>query len=120
MCLLRSPDFISYVVVAAIFLCPNFQQNKGVVNVELALSLGEKSKTLKGGQNPEKILRLWNGALECNKVHAQRGRREKEWERRETETVFYGRRSKRVVVVGRGQALMSCNLISGKTTKTKP
>jgi hypothetical protein len=52
-----------------------------------------------------------------HKVHAQRGRREKEWERRETETVFYGRRSKRVVAVGRGQALVSCNLIPGKKQK---
>ncbi len=59
-----------------------------------------KKKTINGGQNLEKTLRLWNGALECNKVHAQRGRREKEWERLETETIFYGRRSKRVVAVG--------------------
>ncbi len=81
MCLLRSPDLISYVVVAAIFLCPNSQQNKGVVNVELglSLSLGEKNKTINWGQNPEKTLRLWNGP--------ERGRREKEWERRDTETV---------------------------------
>jgi len=28
--------------------------------------------------------------------------------------------SKRVVAVGRGQALVSCNLIPGKTTETKP
>jgi hypothetical protein len=42
MCLLRSPDLISYVVVAAIFLYPNFQQTKGVVNVELGLSVLEK------------------------------------------------------------------------------
>jgi hypothetical protein len=86
----------------------------------VSLSLGEKNKTVNWGQNPEKTLRLWNGALECNNIQAQRGRREKEWERRETETFFYGRRSKRVVAVGRGQALVSCNLIPGKTTETKP
>jgi hypothetical protein len=45
-CLLRSPDLISYIVVAAIFLCPKFQQNKGVVNVELALTLSEKKEKL--------------------------------------------------------------------------
>ncbi len=85
------------------------------------LSLSRRKKqNYERGQNPEKILRLWNGALECNKVHAQRGRREKEWERRETKTVFYGHRSKRVVAVGRGQALMSCIVIPGKTTETKP
>jgi hypothetical protein len=44
----------------------------------LSLSLGEKRKIINWGQNPEKTLRLWNGALECNKVQAQRGRREKE------------------------------------------
>jgi hypothetical protein len=79
-----------------------FNKNKGVVIVELglSLSLGEKRKTINWGQNPEKPLRLWNGALECNKVQAQRGRREKEWEIRETETFLYGRRSKRVVAVG--------------------
>jgi hypothetical protein len=86
----------------------------------VSLSLGEKSKTINWGQNPEKILRLWNGALECNKVQTQRGRREKEWERRKTETFFDGRRSRRVVAVGGGQAFVSCNLIPGKTTETKP
>jgi hypothetical protein len=45
----------------------------------VSLSLGEKNKTINWSQNPEKTLRLWNGP--------ERGRREKEWERRETETV---------------------------------
>jgi hypothetical protein len=90
-----------------------------LLSLSLSLSLGEKRKTINSGQNSEKPLRLWNGALECNKVQAHRGRREKEWERRETETFSYGRRSKRVVAVGRGQALVSCNFIPGKTTETK-
>jgi hypothetical protein len=49
MCLLRSRDLISYLTVAAIFLCPSFQQNKGVVNVELGLSLSEKKAKLSTG-----------------------------------------------------------------------
>jgi hypothetical protein len=50
---LRSPDLVSYVVVAAIFLCPKFQQNKGVVNVELERSLsGRKKKNYKLGRKP--------------------------------------------------------------------
>jgi hypothetical protein len=86
MCLLRSPDLISYVVVAAIFLCPNSQQNKGVANVELGLSLEEeKNKTINWGKNPEKTLRLWNGPLECNKqsTSTERENREKVGETRD-------------------------------------
>ncbi len=84
------------------------------------LSLSRRKKqNYERGQNPEKILRLWNGDVECNKVHAQRGRREKEWERRETKTVFYGRQSKRDVAVGRGQALVSCNLVIWKNNRNK-
>jgi hypothetical protein len=121
MCLLRSPDLISYVVVAAIYLCPDSQQNKGVVNVELGLSLGEKRKTINWCQNPEKTLRLWNGALESNKQSTSTEREERE---RVGETRDRDRRkrcwSKSFVAVGRRQALVSWNLIPGKTTETKP
>jgi hypothetical protein len=81
----------------------------------VSLSLGEKTKTINWRQNPEKTLRFWNGALECNKQSTSTEREEtRDRDRRKR------RWSKRVVAVERRQALVSSNLIPGKTTETKP
>jgi hypothetical protein len=62
---------------------------------------------------------LERGSRMQQSTSTEREERERVGETRDR-AVFYGRRSKRVVAVRRGQALVSCNLIPGKTTETKP
>jgi hypothetical protein len=82
----------------------------------VSLSLGKKSKTINWGQNPTTLER---GSRMQQSTSTEREERERMGQTRDRDH-FLRKSEQEVVAVGRGQALVSCNLIPGKTTETKP